>query len=113
MKCLLMSIPALLAALSLSMLGLAGCNGVGHDLKRDKCADIPHGALPDPPGAHLRRFEEIQKGNAEPLSYAIFVNEWYMGGKTLGPYGEYHVQQMAKLLPGVPHYVMIQPTLDP
>jgi hypothetical protein len=113
MKCLLTSIPTLLAALSLSLLGLAGCGGISEHLHRDKCPDIPKGSLPDPPGAHLRRFEEIQKTNAEAFSYAIFVNEWYMGGKTLGPYGEYHVQQLSQLLPGVPYHVMIQPTLDP
>jgi hypothetical protein len=86
---------------------------MGEGPKNGRCNDIPHGALPDPPGAHLARFEAIQKTNAEALSYAIFVNEWYMGGRTLGPYGEYHVQQIAKLLSGVPYHVMIQPTLDP
>jgi hypothetical protein len=113
MKSLLTSIPTLLAVASVSLLGLAGCCGVGQCLKRDKCADIPQGALPDPPGAHIARFEEIQKTNAEALSYAIFVNEWYMGGKTLGPYGEYHVQQISRLLPGTAYHVMVQPTLDP
>jgi hypothetical protein len=113
MKSLLMSIPALLAALSFSVLGLAGCSCVGQNPKRDRCDDIRPGSLPDPPGAHLARFEAIQKNNAEAFSYAIFVHEWYMGGKTLGPYGEYHLQQIAQLLPSVPYYVMIQPTLSP
>ena len=113
MKILLTSVPPLLMVASLSLVGLAGCCCSGQGMKRDKCADIPHGALPDPPGAHLARFAEIQKTNAEALSYAIFVNEWYMGGKILGPYGEYHVQELSRLLPGTPYHVMVQPTLDP
>jgi hypothetical protein len=112
MKRLARKIPVLAAA-SISLLALAGCSGVGQNLKRDKCADIPPGALPDPPGAHLSRFDAIQKSNAEAISYAIFVHEWYMGGNQLGPYGEYHLQQVARLLPSVPYPVMVQPTLDP
>jgi hypothetical protein len=107
---------SLIAAGSLASVMLTGCScgqswfGWGSD--RQACNDVPQGSLPDPCGLSVHRYEAIQKKNAEAISYVIFTNEWYMGDRTLGPYGEYHVQQMAKLLPTVPFDVLIQPSLD-
>src|SRR5262245_574565 len=66
--------------------------GGGHGLKRDFCANIPNGALPDPTGAHIRRFQGVQRENALAMEFNVYLHEWFMGGKELGPYGEYHIQ---------------------
>ncbi len=84
----------------------------GHTLQRDFGKEIPPGALPDPPGEHVRRFQATQVKNAEAIQYAIFLNEWHMGGTELGPYGEHHVSRMIRYLGSVPHPVLIQPCPD-
>ena len=107
------TILALITAGSLASVLMAGCCNSGLSSKRGGCNDVTPGAMPDECGESLNRFALMQKRSAEALSYAIFTNEWYMGGQTLGPYGAYHVQQMSKLLPTVPYNVLIQPSLDP
>jgi len=89
-----------------------GKQGGGHTLQRDFGKEIPPGAMPDAPGEHVRRFQATQVKNAEAIQYAVFLNEWYMGGTELGPYGEHHVQRMIRYLPTVPHPVLIQPAPD-
>lgn len=81
--------------------------------KLDYGAEIPPGALPDRPGAHVRRFQATQRDNAIAIEYAIFIHEWQDGGKFLGPYGEHHVQHIIRRLPTVPYPVLVQPTHDP
>jgi len=108
--------------LSTSILGLfavgtasvlmGGCCNCGNQHGLNGCADTPRGALPEPLGAHVHRFEDAQTKNAEAAQFVIYANGWYMGGKVLGPYGEYHIQQIIKHLPSVPSMVCIQPTLD-
>jgi hypothetical protein len=110
---LLRNIRALAAATSICIMIVAGCCGSGQCLKRDRCTNIAPGALPDPAGDHVHRFEDMQTKNGEAISFVIFLNEWYMGGMSLGPYGGVHLQQIAQLLPGVPYAVIIQPSLDP
>ena len=105
---------SLIAAGSMASVMLTGCScshsWFGSD--HPSCNDVAPGSLPDPCGLSVQRYEAIQKKNAELVSYAIFTNEWYMGDRTLGPYGEHHVQQLAKLLPTVPFDVVIQPSVD-
>jgi hypothetical protein len=109
------SILSLIAAGSTASVLLVGCccnswNEVG--MRGQSCNDVPQGSLPDPCGLSVHRFWGIQKRNAEALSYIVFTNEWYMGEQTLGPYGEHHVQQLARLLPTAPLDVIVQPSLD-
>lgn len=81
--------------------------------KLDYGAVIPPGALPDPPGAHVRRFQEAQRNNAIAVEYSIFLHEWENGGRELGPYGEHHLRSIIQRLPTVPYPVLVQPTHDP
>jgi hypothetical protein len=41
--------------------------------------------------------------------FVVYKHEWYMGGSQLGPYGLYHLQQMASRLPHQPYVVVLQP----
>ncbi len=106
------SILSLIAAGSVASVLLTGCGHgwIGSD--RQSCDDVPQGALPDPCGLSVHRYEAIEKRNADAVSYIVFRNEWYMGDRTLGPYGELHIQQLAKQLPTVPADVIIQPSVD-
>jgi hypothetical protein len=130
------SILCLVSVLMVSPLFLAGCcnscgglfgggggGAVGNgSLKLDRCADIEPGAMPDQIGQHVQRFQALQKKNAEAVSFAIYLNDWYMGEKQLGPYGEYHLQQMIKRLnfqlkakgdPKDLYCILLQPSMDP
>ncbi|MBV9123599.1 MAG: hypothetical protein JO112_09595 [Planctomycetes bacterium] len=76
------------------------------------CADIPPGAIPPPAGVHVRAWEEAQTTLARADRFVIYLNEWFMGGQTLGPYGQYHLQQILQGYSAVPYLVVIQPNLD-
>jgi hypothetical protein len=87
------------------------CGGDGHMKKQpkvDACADIPQGAIPAPLGTYTREWYTRQAEKAESDDFVIYLHEWYMGGLKLGPYGEYHIGQIAKRLAGSPYPVVIQ-----
>jgi hypothetical protein len=67
---------------------------------------------PEPLGSFVHRFQAVQAGKAEASDFEIYLDEWYQGGKTLGPYGQYHVNQIAQRLPTVPFAVKVQPCND-
>src|SRR4051812_9364637 len=95
----------------------AGCSTHSNEMgtsrfQHDFGKVIPPGAMPDPPGEHVRRFQAVQRTNAMAQEYVIFNHEWYMGGRTLGPYGEHHLRHMITRLAAVPYPVIIQPTPD-
>ncbi|MER3416616.1 MAG: hypothetical protein C4297_10440 [Gemmataceae bacterium] len=96
----------------LILAGLAGCHTT-HPWCVDNCSDVPPGALPAPAGTYVREFQNVQAGKAEMDDFVIYKHEWYMGGKDLGPYGLYHLDQIARRLPEVPFPVMIQAHADP
>jgi hypothetical protein len=78
-----------------------------------RCCSHIQPALPaEPLGAHVRRFEAVQVANAQASNFEIYLDEWYEGGKTLGPYGQYHITQIAQRLPAVPFAVKVQPCND-
>ena len=79
----------------------------------DKCASIIPGSLPNPNGTFMRQFQLVQTNKAEMDDFVVYLHEWYMGGKELGPYGEYHIAQMAQRMPFVPFPVLIQVCPDP
>ena len=51
---------------------------------------------PAPNGTFVRQHMLVQTNKAEMDDFVVYLNEWYMGGKELGPYGEYHMAQMAQ-----------------
>lgn len=93
------------------LLGLgAGCLPTCSDV--DDGAAIPAGALPAPNGSYVRQFQDLQAARAEADDFVVYLHEWYLGGQTLGPYGNYHLDQIAKRLPSVPFPVVLQPGPD-
>lgn len=95
--------------------GSGGC-GAGHHLHKDildtnhfdRCATVAPGSLPQPNGLHVRRFIDVQAGKAEADDFVVYQHEFSSGGVELGPYGKYHVHQMARRLPDVPFPVVLQ-----
>lgn len=102
-----------LARAGLTVLGLlaGGTAHAGHWWCIDNCADIPPGAMPAPPGYFVRSWEHAQAAKAAEDDFVIYKHEWYMGGTAPGPYGMYHLNEIAKRLPQVPFHVVLQPEL--
>jgi hypothetical protein len=93
------------------LLGLA--TGCCHD----KCCCGGDGGdgvvVPPPAGTYTRAIFDFQAQKAEADDFVIYKNEWFNAGIKLGPYGEYHLNQIAQRLPAVPFPVVIQPEADP
>lgn len=80
----------------------------------DNCATITKGAIPQPYGWFVHRWQDAQAAKAEADDFVIYKHEWYKGGTQLGPYGQYHLQQIIKRLPTVPFPVLLEvECLDP
>jgi hypothetical protein len=69
----------------------------------------PSVLMPEPNGAFVHRMQDVQTGKAQASQYVFFLDEWYLGGTVLGPYGTYHLQHIIPKLPNVPYPVVIQP----
>lgn len=78
----------------------------------DRFASIPCGAIPDPPHVTVRRHFETQAGKAEADDFVFYRHEFYLDGKELGPYGQYHMRLVANRLNQVPFPVLIQAVPD-
>ncbi|HMP16002.1 MAG TPA: hypothetical protein PKD72_03180, partial [Gemmatales bacterium] len=78
----------------------------------DRFADIPPGAIPEPPHSTVRRHWDTQAAKAEADDFVFYRHEFYMDGKELGPYGQYHVRLIANRLQEVPFPVLIQAVPD-
>lgn len=79
----------------------------------NKCATITAGSMPLEPGGHVQRFINIQAEKAEQDDFTIHPNEWYQGGKELGPYGRYHIDQIARRWAAMPFQVIIATSDSP
>jgi hypothetical protein len=79
----------------------------------DHCPNFTPGSLPDPIGSHIHSFYQVQSRKAERDDFVIYLNEWYMGGDQLGPYGQYHLSRIGRKLPGCDFPVVIQISPDP
>jgi hypothetical protein len=80
--------------------------------RRDRCPTMPPGAIPLPPGSHVHSIFDAQCAKAEADDFVFYKHEWYLGGRELGPYGRYHLNEVTKRLRKVPFPVVIQPTAD-
>ncbi|MCS6977851.1 MAG: hypothetical protein NZM31_12715 [Gemmatales bacterium] len=87
---------------------MSGCATTWHDCCVDNCATIPPGAQPAPNGTYVQRFRDVQAAKAEADDFVIYKYEWSYGTAELGPFGQYHVNEMVKRLPFVPFPVLIQ-----
>ncbi len=83
-----------------------GCRN--HDpIGADRCAAFKPGSMPQRTGTYTCQWQTAQMDRAEAGKYVIYPSEWYMGGKTLGPDGRYHLKRMAHDLPHVPYPVVV------
>ena len=99
------------ALLVLPMLFATGCRGDGHACA-DKCADIPPGAIPRPAGTYACQWQHAQIDRANQENYVIYENEWYQGGRELGPTGQVQVGDLAHHIDETPCKVFIVPHFD-
>jgi hypothetical protein len=92
---------------------MPGCLG-----ERNNCEDIPKGAIPPCTGTHVREIMKTQAELAEADDFVIYEHEWLYDPVALcgsirpGPYGSYHLTQIAKRLPTAPFPVLIQVNPD-
>jgi hypothetical protein len=98
---------------ALVLIVLAGCIGRQGRFALDNCSRIPPGAIPAPNGTWTQAWQHAQASKAEADDFVVYKHEWFLGGDQLGPYGQYHIDQMAKRLPQVPFPVLIQAEPDP
>lgn len=83
-----------------------------YNARVDNCSTIPPGAIPAPVGTYLHKFIDLQAAKAEADDFVIYNYEWYLGGRDLGPFGRYHLNEIARRLPSVPFPVVVEPSLD-
>lgn len=76
---------------------------------RGNCPTITPGAMPAPNGSFIRQWQQRQIAKAAMDRFVIYRHEWHGDGTAPGPYGKYHLEQIAQALPGVPFQVVIQP----
>lgn len=67
---------------------------------------------PAPQGSFVRRFMDVQATKAEASDFVVYLDEWYRAGDKLGPYGDYHLNQVANRISTVPFPVIVEPTHD-
>lgn len=89
--------------------GHHGCHGHGSCWHVDNCADIPKGAIPQPPGTYANDWINRQAGKAEADDFVVYYNEWVDGQAVLSPFGGEHLDRIIARLPVVPFQVIIQP----
>ena len=75
----------------------------------DNCADIPKGAIPQPPGTYTNQWLDRQAGKAEADDFTFYYNEWVDGQAVLSPFGGEHLDRANTRLPFVPFQVVLQP----
>ena len=83
------------------------------DVDVDRFAGIPCGAIPEPPHITGRRHFETQAAKAEADDFVFYRHEFYLDGKDLGPYGQYHLRLISSRLHQVPFPVLVQAVPDP
>jgi hypothetical protein len=70
------------------------------------------GQDPPPNGSSVQAWYDEQANRGEANDFTIYLNEWYMGGMDLGPYGVHHLANIVRRLPEVPFPIVIEPHLD-
>lgn len=99
---------AQIGCLTVGITGCCTCGGGGY---REGGACDP-GQEPSLNGTSVNAWYEEHARRAEADDFTIHLNEWYMGGMDLGPYGLHHLGTMIRRLPQVPFPIIISPHLD-
>jgi hypothetical protein len=98
--------------------GLAGCDPLmkGSTCSavcgRGDCPRLEKGAIPELTGTHTRCINEMQELLAEADDLVIYEHEWLLGGRTLGPYGMFHLGQVLAKLDRLPFPVVLECSPD-
>jgi hypothetical protein len=78
----------------------------------DRCADIPEGAIPAPPGTHSGATFGRQADRAEHDDFVVYYHEWLDGTAALGPFGAVHLPAVIARGPSAARPVVLQPEPD-
>ena len=95
-----------------TLLLISGCRACDTPLGPDRCATIPPGAMPPPAGTYACQWQTAQMERGELSKYVVHKYEWQQGGRTLGPEGRRHVEQLARRLPQTSYVVALSPADD-
>jgi hypothetical protein len=95
-----------------ALLAATGCRNAPVRNDCAPCADIPHGALPQPAGTYLCQWQRAQMDLAEEDDFVVYEAEWRGLTTDLGPYGQQHLAAIAQRLPQTPFLVVIVPRFD-
>lgn len=71
--------------------------------------DFPPGAVPLPSGTHSRRMMAAQGVKAAGNRLVIYQHEWFQGGRTLGPGGYRHLNELIAEFRTNPQQILIEP----
>ncbi len=68
----------------------------------------PLGAVGTFTGTQVRRWQSAQIARANADDFVVYLCEWYLGGTFPGPYGQFHLDQIAHRLAHEDYPVVIQ-----
>ncbi len=100
-------------ALICGLVFLSGCCANCGRLWCDGCADIPHGAIPQPAGVHTCAWQTTQGTLAEYDDLIIYQYEWHGETTNLGPFGQRHLSILESRLMRDPCSVVVEPSANP
>jgi uncharacterized membrane protein YgcG len=116
---------------SVSVIAATACLFIGPSPSYGQL-DVPHcglnggcGSLTDPSfkkwlpvpdltpfGVSLRSYQDLQTAKGRFDRFFVHQHEWYLGGKTLGPFGRRHISRLADELVQCPFRVYLTPSED-
>jgi len=89
-----------------------GCKSQSSQCADGRCATLEPGAIPRPPGAYACQWQTAQVARASEDKFVIYENEWYLGGKELGPAGQQHIARLAAEMSSAGPPVVLQSHFD-
>lgn len=100
------------AALAACTLPVGCCSrcGIWHV---DRCASIEPGAIPQPVGTYACQWQRAHIDQANKDDFVFYENEWFLGGRELGPAGRQHLQELASRFGDSQTRIVLEPAMDP
>ncbi|GIW98547.1 MAG: hypothetical protein KatS3mg111_1880 [Pirellulaceae bacterium] len=89
---------------------VGGCQHFG--LWCDHCADIPHGAVPAPPGTYNAQWQQAQATRADEDHLVFYQYEWLGHSNRLSPFGERHLERLLDRFPQNPSPIIVETSGD-